>query len=51
MNSKKQELKEEIKYLKKKFNRLVKSKDYSHKGLTSVKITADKIIKLRKKLK
>ena len=50
MNNK-DEVRAEIKYLKMKFNRLLKTKDYSHKGLTSVKITADKIIKLRKKLK
>jgi len=49
--NKKEKLKEEIKLLKRKFNKLQRSKDYSHKGLTQVKTTADKIIKLRKQLK
>jgi len=38
---------QEIKKLKAKFNKLLKEKDYSHKGLTQVKRVADKIIKLR----
>jgi len=49
--NKQEKLKEEIRLLKRKFNKLQKSKDYSHRGLTQVKTTADQIIKLRKKLK